>query len=414
MKQSSEFRRNWVVLLCCSIGAIVGPNVFAVYTAGMFYLPLSGEFGWTRTELSLAQTILPMVFALTSPFVGYLIDRHGERWPIVASLLFQALWLAAMATLDGDIFYYWFYVSMIGLMGGGATTLTFSRIVSTHFVQNRGFALGIALSGTGVLALFGPGLVGAVIAEWGWRAGYVAMALTAVVATPLIVLPIWRRIGPPASRDGASDAPMSAADGGPGALVAAIKQPVFWMLIVAFPAIGFAGTGLIVHLVPFLIDGGVTSSDAAQLAGLIGLFMIVARVVVGILVDRMFAPKLSAAMMLFCAFGFVLTGLYGVQFAWVGALCIGLSIGAEFDLTAYMIARYFPVAAFGRIYGLIYGCIVFACAISPVYFGYIYDLTGDYRGAIFTGAGMFLVATIALMCMPAYPVRQEPKEAATA
>jgi cyanate permease len=240
----------------------------------------------------------------------------------------------------------------------------------------------------------------------GWRAGFLALAAAAAVATPLVLIPLWSRTR--------GTEPVTSTAGVPkleGALRSAIRKPVFWMILVAFPAVGFAGTGLIVHLVPLLADDGMRIEVAARIAGIIGVFMIVARLIIGLLVDRFFAPRLAASIMIFCAAGYLVLALNGAAYGWLGALCIGLSIGAEFDLAAYIISRYFPVGAFGRVYGVVYGTIVACCALAPVFFGHIYDSTGAYDYALYVASGLFALAAVALLCMPKYPfLLDEPNE----
>ena len=47
---------------------------------GFFMRPFNREFGWSRTQVSMVQTIARFVETALSFFVGPIIDRYGPRY----------------------------------------------------------------------------------------------------------------------------------------------------------------------------------------------------------------------------------------------------------------------------------------------------------------------------------------------
>jgi MFS family permease len=391
-----EFRRHWLILLGCGLGLAVGPVGFAYYTAGVFFGPLEQEFGWTRTQLSLGPSLMSLGVAITAPFVGMLADRHGERFLIAASMLLLCGALAGMSLLRQPVALYYLSFIAIAVLGAGASTLTFSRVVARHFDRSRGLALGIALTGTGLASMAGPPLMSAVIADLGWRPAYLVMAAMALLVTPLILTPLLRE------RRAVRAIEPESKDSRPSALGQPLRDPLFWRIAIPFALVLVATVGMAVHLVPLLTDTGASRTSASATAGLIGLSMVVSRLCVGWLIDRWFAGWVGAACLAVGAAGLALLAIDPLTFSFVGALAIGLVMGVEFDLLAYLIAKYFGIQRFGRLYGVAYALAAIGAAVSPSLYGMWADYAGNYGGGLLAGAAILLVAALAVSTLPRF------------
>ena len=145
-----------------------------------------------------------------------------------------------------------------------------------------------------------------------------------------------------------------------------------------------------------------TATEATSVAGLIGVSMIVARLASGVLMDIVFAPWVGAGVMSLCAIGLLLLATGDPALAWCGAIAIGLSIGIEFDLIAYLTARYFGLSAFGRIYGLLYGLTALGVSGSSLAYGYWADVAGSYRPALLCATGLLSITVILFLTLPRF------------
>ena len=91
----------------------------------------------------------------------------------------------------------------------------------------------------------------------------------------------------------------------------------------------------------------------------------------------------------------------------LAAFLLGFAAGAESDLIAFLAARYFGMAYFGRIYGMLYMPFGLFSAISPLVYGIVRDRTGSYDPVLTVAAGMFVVGGALLLAMGRYPDNEE-------
>ena len=119
------------------------------------------------------------------------------------------------------------------------------------------------------------------------------------------------------------------------------------------------------------MDRGFQPQEAAKVAGVIGVSVIVGRLLAGFLIDRFWAPLVTLPMLALPALAcFLLAQPEVPAFAAIlSAMLIGLAAGAETDLVAYLTARYFGLAHYGRLYGLQYSVFGFASGMSLVDIG---------------------------------------------
>jgi MFS family permease len=81
---------------------------------------------------------------------------------------------------------------------------------------------------------------------------------------------------------------------------------------------------------------------------------------------------------------------------------IGLAAGAEYDLLAFMVARYFGMKSYGGIYGVLYSCFALGAGVGPVSFGANFDRTHGYAESLHLAAGLFLVPALAMLFLGRY------------
>ncbi len=162
--------------------------------------------------------------------------------------------------------------------------------------------------------------------------------------------------------------------------------------------------GAITHLSALLTDRGVTAAAAALAASVLGLSSFVGRLVTGVLLDRFFGPRVGLVLQSLSAAGILL--LATAQSASTGlaaAALIGLGVGAEADVTPYLLSRYFGLRSFSTLYGLTWTAYAVAGAIGPVILGRAFDLTGSYTSLLTILSGSTLMSALLLTLLPSYP-----------
>ena len=394
MSQQNEFKRGWAVLLGAFIGSGVGLASMVYYSTGIWIRPWQEEFGWTRAEIGFQQSISVVVMMLLAPLVGRLIDRFGLRRVAALCLLGYGLFLAIFPFMSGALLVLYALSFGYAIFGVGTTGIAFTRAVNAFFIKNRGLALGICLTSTGVMAFAMPRYMTPYVAEHGWRAGFWVMFAIVMVSVPLVYLLLRDA---PEDKDGQPQHEQSGLT-----LGQAIRTVTFWKVASIFLLISTAILGLIPAFIPLLQDAGMSAKQAGQLGAALGLSVMVARLLIGFIIDRIFAPYVAAVAFSLVALGCLALGLGGIEYAMAAAIALGFAVGAEVDLIGYFTARYFGLAHYGAIYGLQYSIFIFGAAIGPVYTGYIWDVTGNYDLALIIAAALTLPVVIIALTLPRF------------
>jgi MFS family permease len=375
----------------------VGLAALPFYSLSSFMVPLESEFGWSRAQIGLASTCLTVVVWLSAPFMGRLCDQYGVRRVVIPSIVLFAAGLAALSLIGPHIASLYLGYVLISLLGVGTLPVSYSAATARWFTAKRGLALGITLAGTGLAGFFAPRLVTAVIEAHGWRMGWIAMAGMALIVLPFALVFLQ---DPPGMQS------VRRIDEEPGmTLHAALHSYRFWVIAGAFFTVSLGISGLIINMLPMLQDAGLSAREAARGASLIGVGVIAARLSIGYVIDRVFAPAVGAVVLLITAAGCGLLAVAGPSMAIYAALLIGFAMGAEVDLIAYLISRYFGLRYFGAINGCGYAAYNAGAAISPFLIGVIFSNTGTYVLALEIAAGLCVVASLALCTLGAYPQR---------
>lgn len=392
LERRSEFAANWRVLLAATLGCGLGASSLPFYSFGIFVLPLTRQFGWTRGQMTSALLFMTLALAITSPLLGAAIDRYGSRRVALLQIPLLSLCLGGLGLNDGSLMMLYALFAAIAIFAGGTTPINYTRLVNQHFVRSRGLALGLALCGLGLSALMLPLAATIVMDAYGWRAAYFCMALLALCAWPAMFAGAPSR---PARLAGAR--PTAARD------LAFLKRREFWTVALTCFFVSGAFTGLVVHLAPFLRDAGFSAGQAAGFSALIGLGGIAGRLVVGALVDRMFAPFVGAAAFALTGVGCALLATYGPSAAPAAAVVIGFSFGAEVDIMSFLVARYFGLRRYGLIYGVVYCCFAVGGAFGPAIGGAVFDATGSYLDGLWGAAVILAAGALAMTTLPAFP-----------
>ena len=391
---------RWWVVAVAALGLSTSPGQFAFGAFGLFIEPLEQEFGWSRGDMSLALTLFTLCLAVTLPFIGRLVDRYGSRSVLAPSMLFLGLALCFLGwRLDSLWMLLTVYV-LIGVLGAGANSPPYMRTVSSWFDRNRGLAIGMAMAGAGLGYAYVPPMVRYINDAWGWRFSFLALgAIIIVIATPLVTLFLR---DPPAIGNAAAGRPGTDAPRVPGdTWRQAVGRGVFWMLIAVFALLSFSLYGMLAHFKPLLTGLGVPGPEAGWITGLVGIAVMVSRVVIGFLIDRIFAPRVALVVFLLSAAGmFVLSTGDAAGFAIPAALLLGLSMGAEIDLLAYLAGRYFGLKSFAVIYGLLFSAFLAGTALGPWAYGEAYDAYGSYSLMLLVGAGCCAFAAVMTGFLP--------------
>jgi MFS family permease len=402
---------GWYVALGCGIGLACGLATVLTYTFGVFVTPLRQAFGWSQTEVFTALFLSVLTITFVAPLFGLLVDRLGARRVILVGMIFEAALVASFYFQDANLLTFYLRYIALAVLGVGTTHIAFTRIIALWFDRQRGLALGVTLAGVGIGGFVWPLLTQWAISTFGWRSAWLVIAATIVVfgctAILLVVRDSPQSMGLLPDGDAAGNGKDRTADSGVSSgltLKQALATRHFWMMLVVFLLIGIGVTSVQVHLVPLLISRGVTPMRAANALSILAVALVFGRVAAGWLMDRFFAPRVAIAFLLgpIVAVGLLATGASG-WLAFVAGILTGLAAGAEVDVTAYLVSRYFGIRHFSSIYAWYYSAYSLGAGLGPLATANAVDRFGGYNEILMVHAVLLLVATILLSQLPAFP-----------
>ncbi|MCS6817428.1 MAG: MFS transporter [Blastocatellia bacterium] len=396
---------GWVIVLVAAISYLFSFGPLVGVTFGIFLNALADEFNWNRAEIAAAYSISLSAMTVCSPVVGKLVDRWGARRVIIpAAALFGGA-LMSLAWLSPHLGHLYVVFAVIGMLSGGSAHVPYARVISNWFDRRRGLALGLSMAGLGIGTTFMPFLAHLLIQHLGWRAAYALLGSLPILAVVPIAglllkekpedLGLWPDGVGGNEGDRRFGAEVPSSSGAPSGLSPseALRTRTFWIMGMAFFLMSLCAIGIMIHLVPLLVDRGLSAERAALAMSIFGAALLMGRVICGVLLDRFFAPFVAVAFFSLAGVGILLLWLgVGGIIAFVAAFLIGLTMGAEIDIIAYLVSRYFGLCSFGEIYGYSLSLYLLGGIVGPFLMGVGFEKLGSYREILLV---LFLMTLIA-------------------
>ncbi|AEG48381.1 major facilitator superfamily MFS_1 [Sphingobium chlorophenolicum L-1] len=401
---AGELRHGWPIILVAFLSITVGISSTFLFSTGLFLKPVADAFGWGRGTVSVAPFVASMLTALCAPVVGRYVDRMGVLPVLLPSLIGLAVGLLLLGALTANFISYVALMALVALLGAGTAAPVITKMIIAGFKRHRGLALGLSLAGSGLGGGLLPLILTPIITTHGWRAGYMALAAVELAGLAVIGVLVWfwrRTILPPARPTGIRPAAQEAAAGHDGPSL--LRDRTFLLLAGAFFLSAWGILTTVVHFVPMLTDAGVDPTRAAGMAGTIGAALIIGRIVVGYLLDRLPAVRLAQCLFAMVAAGMLALVAGGAEVALVAAVAAGIGIGSENDIMSFLVGRYYATSRFGSVNGALFAVFLVGGSIGPAVSGYMFDATGAYTLALLVSAGALISAALLLFALPKLP-----------
>jgi OFA family oxalate/formate antiporter-like MFS transporter len=409
--RDSEFRKGWRIVAASMVGIACGSSPVPFTSIGQLIGPVHEDLGWSVGQVSLAITVFGLCASGMAPIVGGLADRIGVRKVALASLALFGVTFACIALTPANVVAWWLAWGLSGLVSVGSGALSWTRGIGLWFLRQRGLALGVALLGTSLTGFFMPQFAGWAIDRFGWRSMFPMLALLPLaLALPIV----WLWFREPKSED----RPAGVFAGGKpvGLSVAeAIRGYRFWVMIASILMIALAYAGMFVHMQQIVELAGYSRVEARNVVSSMALAILIGRVGTGFFLDRFWAPLVTLPVLSLPAVACILLAGDSITLpiAYLCAFSVGLASGAETDMIAYMASRYFGMASYGRIYGLLFLPFGIASAVSPSLYGWARDVTGGYDAPLHVATVLFVAGAAILLLLGRYPTfASEPPRAA--
>lgn len=428
-KQRKPVFYGWYIVATCIFVAFVTNG--ARNSFGIFVLPMSEEFEWSRGTISFAAALGFLVNGLTQPFMGQLLDRFGGRKVIISSTVVFGVATVALSLT----FHYLFLIFMFGLVSSialsGMSLNNTGTLLSRWFRRRRATVVGLNASGlsAGGLILVPLGMY--LLQSTNWRVTWVAFGV-AVLALAVPLAFFFLRDDPKdmdLSPDG-DEEPAGASSGSGINRIAGMldtdrwaqsfRSMPIWQMTIAYFACGYTTAVLSIHFVPFADSLGIGPQTAAFIFALMMGLNVVGSIGAGVLSDK-FSRKNMLALVYFVRGTAYMLMLASVVFFDLGAVALlifaiiaGISWIATAPLTTALIADVYGVRALGTISGVAFLVHALGSGISIWLAGELFDLTGSYTLPFLIAGLMLFPASVFAFSIKEkkYSSRYQPVEPA--
>jgi sugar phosphate permease len=419
-KPESDFSpRKIKIASVILLGQALGSSLLPFFALGYVQIFVTREFGWSRTEFQGGSTALLFVGALVSWPFGILTDKVGARALIILGTLGVGLATLLVPLVHsnpvGILPRAWEFYGLFAVIGFfGCCVISYSKVTTALFTQNRGKAMAILGAEGTVARMIIPGTCAFLILHFGWRGLFTTMGLVILAIVPLIFLfleePGTRGLKPtlsfkkPAPAPGAESAVMTF-DG--KAFLEVLGDKVFWLMIIAGVLAVTTGNGMLSNIPASLMDRGFRLQTIGNIDSLATLAGIPGVLLAGYLMDKVPSAKVATPFHLLTALAAVLlmivTPTYGGQPLLLLARCLfTFAFAAALPLSAYLMTRFFGLKAYASIYGLLVGIQAVFASWAPIAVGRIYETTHSYRLGYEAWAVAAFIASLIYLILPRY------------
>ncbi len=415
MANSTGRPRFFYGYVIASLGFLIQAVFWGTYRSfGLFFNPLVAEFGWSREMVAAAASMGWLVVGLMNLPSGAMVDRFGPRLVLIIGGFCFGLGYVLMSGVQGLWQVYLFYIIMaIGMSVADVVPLS---TIARWFVKKRGTITGFAKIGTGIGMMTVPLLASHFIEGFGWRTAYLVLGGLAMVT--LIVMAQFLKRDPSKMGLRAQGAPPVGPTQSPQEEGTPFRQAIrlrpFWTLFAMYVLIIACAETVMIHTVPHAMDLGVSSTAAAGILSILGAGSIAARVIVGVVLDKLgsrralqlcFVPLLSAFILLQLA--------DSLWMLYIFAALYGLSHGGFFTLIAPVVAQLFGTVSHGAIFGIIMAGGGITGMLGPILTGRAYDLMGSYQLPFQFILGVAVLSLILISSLTRTPYEHETRERST-
>jgi len=403
MLTSGIFRNKWWMVAGALLGLTANTGVIESFALAVFIVPVSKALNISRGEFLSGPVYGSFLIFIITPLFGKAIDRYGLRavhMPMIAGF---GIATACLAFLRMPYYVLVLLFMFQHLFGAGQSPVAYTKAIAAWFDKDRGLALGIAISGVGLGVAIIPPFDSWLIVHYGWQSAFIGMG-AAIFVLALIPVFLFEREPPilPERLRAKDD------DSVPGFTwsEAVLKDWRFWAMTLTFFGAPIAINGTLTQVVALLTDRGMPLAAAVAALSASGLALTGGRIVSGFCLDRVHGPYVAT--FFFVASGIGVAFLAGGYSPYFGAMLCGLGIGAEVDIMAFFVSRYFGLRSFGAVYGTMFALFSLGVGLGPFFMGLSHDKFGSYVPMMMVNEGIIVIMCGLILSLGPYRFAVRP------
>lgn len=384
--------------------AAAGFGVLALLTGsqsggsiGIFFVALLRQFGWSRTLLSGAFSLVRIEGSFLGPLEGFLTDRLGSHRMTLIGFLVAGTGFFLLSQVSHPVHFYLAMLTITGGVGLGSYIPVMSA-VNWWFSRHRNAAIGIAMAGFSMGAVWSP-LIAWMVITHGWRTA----AITIGVVLWAAAFPLSRMLRRPSAgqlsqytrETVASSTGVATQETAPEAdftIRQAVRTRAFWIIPLAQAANGFTTTAVQVHGIPHLVEIGLSLQTAGFVMALFGIIEVCMRVFgsfIGDRVDKRYAILMYNTIQ---ALGVVVLALaHSLPVALLFTLLFAVGHGGRGPLFVAIRGEFYGRNRFGTIMGIGSFITGISGVATPLLLGILFDMQGTYKPGLLSMAAITFI-----------------------
>lgn len=407
---------GWYIVAVACLVSMMSMGVSA-YGLGVFIKPIEADLGWSRTDISLGQTLATGVMGLLGVAIGGLVDRRGGRMLIVLGAVLAGSAYIMLSQVQ-ELWQYYLISGVVLTLGMGMMgAIVLNVVVSNWFLQRRGRAIALTNMGVSLGAIVVPRVATWIIETHGWRTAWVVIGISIwVLVIPSSWFVMRRR-----PEDHGLKPDGGWVDLGGGNAVAAqrasvdglrwtrrqvMRTPTLWMLIFVFGFGSVGMMGMLLHMVPFLSDSGYSPSAAAAAFAMVGYSGLISKPLWGLAVERFQARYVAAAEFSTLGLGVLaISEASSLPMTYAAIFLFGIGVGGMMTVQETVWADYYGRLTLGMVRSIGRAFTIVFSAAGPLVAALAYDLRGSYELAflVFVGSYAFAAVLVLLTPFPKHP-----------
>ena len=345
----------------------------------LFMSPVVEDMNISRTSFSFCTSLVAIATAVLAPFMGRFLSnvRKGGKLFVFCIIEMGISYISySMAT---KIWHMYISATLVGVFSCGAISMPVSIIINNWFKRMKGTAMSIALAGSGLGGSIITPILTNLIAEKGWRTGFVYFGIAMIVIEVPIVLmfmphsPELKNANPFGGSVSHTTLPEKNIP-----LTWLKKQPFFYVYLVGMFAISFVGYGSLSHLSVHITD----NFDANFSNAIISFFLLIltpSKIILGWIYDKIGAKAGTIIVMISHAVSFVLLQFAGNEtLMWIMAILYSIGISNGTVAPSVVTAILFGSDNYGAVFGNVYSFCMLGMVLGSPFLALVYDMTGSY------------------------------------
>ncbi len=394
-------------------GSLILMTGFAIRaTFGVFQIPIASEFGWLRSEFSLAIAIQNLAWGIGQPLFGAFAEKFGDRKAIILGAVVYALGLV-LSSFATTAVEHQFFAILVGFgiagTGFGVILAIIGRAASD---ENRSMALGVATAFGSAGQIIGPPMAELLLGYMNWS--WVFIIFAGLILAALLLLPLMRtsQMADKAELDETLRA----------ILGKTFRDPSFTLIFLGFFSCGFQLGFITAHFPAFITEmcgpiaqDGLLASFGVKTTSALGAFSIAvigAANIAGTILAGKLGQTYSKKYLL--AIIYTLRTIISALFILmpmtpVTVLLFAMSMGflwlASVPLTSGLVGYIYGLRFMGTLYGIVFFSHQLGSFLGVWLGGRLYDIYGDYTFVWWVGVGVGAFSAIVHLPVIEKPLR---------